>query len=871
MTETRLPTVEEINKALLAHYLELDSEGNFVNPPSTDEQLREFIELAYGCTFTDKVVIPGHSTPWRFLSDLFFQRVRNALGFANRSSGKALSLTTPLLTKNRGWITMGEVRVGDFVYSADGTPTKVDYVGPIYTDHDCFEVEFATGEVITADAEHLWYTNRAKQPQRLWTTREMFDVLQSPPRIGYGVLFWMDLASPLVGETKALPIPPYVLGAWLGDGGSSSNLVFSWDVEIRNRLISEWHGAFDCSNSKDKKVALPGLKKALRSAGLLEVRRENRCRSPYFIKRVPEAYLTASIEQRWELLRGLMDTDGWAERNKDYVFFSNTNKELIEQVAFLMRSLGLRPVIWDKGPGKCMYKGRMSVGANAWTIAVRVGDTNPFWLPRKASIIGELRARRSNAPRSMRHRVMSIRKCSSVPVRCIRVEHPSHLFLCGKSLIPTHNTYTTAILNHLDMMFKPGCEIAHAGAIRTQADQSYKYFTGFLELPWMHDLNSAYREITGRKFVDKTLMGKTTFGNGSSLTIITASEKGLRSPHPHKVRLDEVDLIDWEQIQTGLSMTHSSKGIMAQNVFTSTRQLQHGTMQRMLDMAAEKGITVYEWNIWESVQKCNRRCENDPTHGTCPIYTFCKGKAHSSGGFYKIGDFIDKVKLIDREKFETEWENKRPARSKLVFSMFDNTRHVMDEAKLKALTGFTTIQPEWQRVSGLDFGSSPGHPFVYLKFARLPNGAWLLFHEYVASQRLLRDHAAAIKSSPGWTPTELIFADWQGRQDRVELQALGIRTKEANKDVLLGLDYLQELMRGYPPREEPMFYVWHTCKSTLDQFGKYSYYSDEGGAIHKDAPIKMHDDVADASRYALFSLKTRSSGPRYRTFTVPGL
>jgi hypothetical protein len=411
-------------------------------------------------------------------------------------------------------------------------------------------------------------------------------------------------------------------------------------------------------------------------------------------------------------------------------------------------------------------------------------------------------------------------------------------------------TFSVALLNHLDMLFKSGCEIASAGAVRDQADKCYRYYQSFLELPWFKEVCEKFERITGKPLLVDSIKSKTTFSptmdrtKGSLLEIITGTETGLRGPHPNKARIDEVDLVDWSVLQTALSMAHSSDGIRGQNVFTSTRQLQDGSMQRLLDESTAKGIDVYEWDIWEVVEKCERRCIDDPKEGTCPIYTFCKGRAHHCAGFYKIDDFIDKVRLLDRETFETEWENKRPSRHKMVYSSFQHSKHIMTPERLVQMCGAEYPLMNWQKLSGLDFGSSPGHPFVYLKLCQLPTGQWLIFNEYVAEQRLMRDHAASIKRSPFYYPGEIIYADWDA-QDRLELQDLGVRTRQAIKGpqtITMGIDFIKTLLNGFPPLEEPQIFVWHDCIHTIREFGVYQWPVRSDGKVDRTGtPVKDND------------------------------
>jgi hypothetical protein len=437
-------------------------------------------------------------------------------------------------------------------------------------------------------------------------------------------------------------------------------------------------------------------------------------------------------------------------------------------------------------------------------------------------------------------------------------------------------TVAVAILNCLDMLFNPGCEIASAGAVKNQAKKCYSYFQNYLLQDWFQNFCADYLSKTGKKFITKEIQEETSFANGSSQEILVATDRGLRSPHPHRARIDEVDEIPWNILQTGLSMARSAGGIRGQNVFTSTRQHAHGSMQILLDKATSEGvIKVYEWNIWESVEKCTRRCFADPVHGDCPIYAYCKGKAHQSNGFYVIEDFIDKVRLIDREKFETEWENKKPSRSKLVYPSFNASLHVMTPDRLRQMTGYSAVPIYWTRISGIDFGSSPGHPFVYAKLAQMPTGEWIIFWEYVAEQKLMHEHAAAIKKSPYWNTGERIYADTAGLQERMELKEKRIRTHDAIKDVAMGIDHVHTYLKGFPVAgrldPKPVLYVWHACTYTIKEFNSYAWPMRPDGKPDKSGrPKQENDHCMDAVRYALYSHKQKPRR-KYRTRKVRGV
>jgi replicative DNA helicase len=134
---------------------------------------------------------------------------------ARPAMGKALALDTPLPTP-AGWTTMGEVRVGDHLISADGKPTRVVAATEVMHGRPCYEVEFSGGSVIVADENHQWLTwshlagHFALVPPQVVTTGEIRQTLRSEPglhRSNHAVA----LTAP--AELVGLPRAPVTLQA----------------------------------------------------------------------------------------------------------------------------------------------------------------------------------------------------------------------------------------------------------------------------------------------------------------------------------------------------------------------------------------------------------------------------------------------------------------------------------------------------------------------------------------------------------------------------------------------------------------------------------------------------------------------------------
>ncbi len=347
---------------------------------------------------------------------------------AGTKSGKALCLDTPIPTP-KGWVTMGDLKAGDVVFDEFGRPVRVVYATETRYDRPCFEVVFSDGAKIVADAEHLWETtthcerkNQARglyAPARVRTTAEIAATaiwtVAGVTRPNHAIPL---VAGPVGFKTKAhLPIDPYLLGVWLGNGTAiTGNITMnSADGDVIERIRASGWGVHSVPSSVYT-WRVEGLTKALRKAGLLGV------------KRIPTEYLTASSDDRLALLQGLMDTDGTIGRT-GRASFDNTEIDLVDGAESLAVSFGI----------KTSRRQRIGkINGEEFKICYQVNfttDTEVFSSRRKKA-----RLRPVAAKARLRY-IMSVKPIPSVPVRCIRVDSPTHLFLAGRHCVPTHNSF----------------------------------------------------------------------------------------------------------------------------------------------------------------------------------------------------------------------------------------------------------------------------------------------------------------------------------------------------------------------------------------------------------------------------------------------
>lgn len=352
--------------------------------------------------------------------------------------GKALALDTEIPTPG-GWKTMGDMRVGDVVFDMDGRPCNVVAVTEVMSNRPCFRVTFGTGETVVADANHEWvvrtYSNRSVMNASRQKGREVdrFEILKTTDmadavRTKGGLLnFSVSNSGPVEFPEAELPISPYTLGAWLGDGTSTCGQITKPDAELFERIQAEgWALGDVIQNGMTRNVK--GLAAELKKHGLLNN------------KHIPSVYLTASLEQRLALIQGLMDTDGFVAVGGTCEF-SNNNKALAEGLRDLVLSMGCQANILER---RAMLYGK-DCGPN-----YRVTFTPSFeacTLPRKRE-----RLHVGASARRIKHRfITAIEPVESVPVKCIQVDSPSHTYLVTRSFIPTHNSLVL-----LNMMWAAG-------------------------------------------------------------------------------------------------------------------------------------------------------------------------------------------------------------------------------------------------------------------------------------------------------------------------------------------------------------------------------------------------------------------------------
>ena len=431
--------------------------------------------------------------------------------------GKALSLDSDIMTPNE-IIKMKDIKVGDLVIGSSGQSQSV--IGVYYQGLiDCYRVTFSDGTIVECNDKHIWRI--ANRRTNKWENVELGEILKRDLRMpghhngkqyvnSKGILRWgmkgrLKWKVPCQGEVsfkdQDVKIDPYTLGVMLGDGCLGSNLSFtSIDSEIVNRLKfpeSISIETYDKVNYRIKKNdSENSLKFYLNIYGLKN--------KHSYDKFIPKEYIFNSREVRLELLRGILDTDGYVSKG-GVVELALTSKQLIEDTAFVARSLGCLCHKISKLPSS--YKNSEGVKIecrdNYRLRIVPPKGLDLFHLKRKSE-----RSMQEKKKNCIDRMIESIEYIGKKEMQCIEVSNEDGLFLTNNFIV-THNS---TVLRHHGMSAAldghPVLHIQLEGGIQACLDKYDQYWTG----QKYNDIRRGYLEPSEQEAVMKAYKSMKEYG-----------------------------------------------------------------------------------------------------------------------------------------------------------------------------------------------------------------------------------------------------------------------------------------------------------------------------------------------------------------------
>ena len=343
-------------------------------------------------------------------------------------SGKGHPLGTPILTKE-GWKLIEQLEVGDKVFNAKGKFVSISNIFHRGI-QPCYHFEFNDGSSVESDADHLWkvkFCRHRKTGQGKRSCKfNTWDVVSTKDLIvkyGLGEIDTRKQHRPHIPSTKPLSfygkwrlpllIDPYCLGLLIGDGNFTGAITRFTTID--NELLEALRDiGFEVPRKykNDYQLSNSRLSRALSYLGL----RGKNSHSKF----IPSRYLEACAKHRVALLQGLMDTDGYVSENGKSVEYSTVSKQLAEDVAFLVRSLGEYVSVKKRTQPAC------------WRLNIKITGFNPFRLQRKRDRVKEFAQTNNRA-------LTKISYAGYKPTICLKVDDNEELYLT-KDLIVTHNT-----------------------------------------------------------------------------------------------------------------------------------------------------------------------------------------------------------------------------------------------------------------------------------------------------------------------------------------------------------------------------------------------------------------------------------------------
>lgn len=370
---------------------------------------------------------------------LYLNQAKNVLEMGGRGYGKDLEENT-LVHGEEASYPIKDVKIGDKIYGADGKLTTVINKKE-FTDQLQYNIKLSDGRQIECGGGHLWgvwYRSHSIWKYAVKSTDEILKDYKYKRANNFK--YFVPMSAPLEYSEKSLPLDPYYLGLWLGDGNSNNTGITTIDSEIVDYIydFAAKHKLHVQVNKNKTKTCptynINGKYKDMHKVGnivLRELQRLNLIKN----KHIPDIYLRGSIEQRLALLQGLMDSDGYgsrgvAEFTSSHIGIQNTFMELV-------RSLGIRSKVTFRTP-KC----NGTLGKRSMRVTL-LTDLPIFRLTRKLKTFTTVKSKYA-ITNTNKSAIVEITATSVKPSVCIEVDNDSKLFVAGSEYIVTHNSYFTS-------------------------------------------------------------------------------------------------------------------------------------------------------------------------------------------------------------------------------------------------------------------------------------------------------------------------------------------------------------------------------------------------------------------------------------------
>ena len=378
-------------------------------------------------------------------------------GITGSSLGNMLDINTDVPMADGSFKKLAHINDGDLLVGSDGKATKVLKAHDIKFPKVAYDMHFDNGSVVKSGGEHLWTVKVYSSSHKLreWTTMsadEVYRYVQKGKRVTIPRIKEIHTGVPTGNK-----IDPYVLGFWLGDGNRHSARITTMDSEVLDFFAKAGYTCVPVlDSSKCGKASMYDVYRTESNAtrddkgcfasnnSLHTELRELGLHARYGgEKHIPEEYFTATYEEKMELIRGLMDSDGYAHSGS-FVQFAQAEGRLKDDFIRLIESIGLKPSIIRRGKDernkqklRRLNEGKSELLILATKDSYEIGFTPwsvPFKLTRKVE--------KWVKPKIETVTLKRMEIVDKVLMRCLTVDSEDKLFAVTDKFTLTHNTAT---------------------------------------------------------------------------------------------------------------------------------------------------------------------------------------------------------------------------------------------------------------------------------------------------------------------------------------------------------------------------------------------------------------------------------------------
>ena len=361
--------------------------------------------------------------------------------------GKALPNST-LIPTPFGLKAVEEIKPGDYLFDAFGKPTLVKAIYPQGL-KEVWEVTFKDGRKAKCCEEHLWSycTEGQRKDQKLnrkfytKTLKEINELELYQKGHGYKILVPMQKAVEY--PLKRYYLQPYTFGLLLGDGSfrynnTNKGLQFSsendelpsaiaMEMNWNYKKCSEYNYTWMFEDPNNIAHTNVWVEEALKDFPALWQRESE-------MKFIPREYLEGSIQQRFDLLNGLLDTDGSVDKEKGRISYYTVSPQLRDDVIELSLSLGFKATWLEDNHKNSLPLYKIEITGTP------EDKLKLFKLKRKHDLIEFWYNNGKRKESNLFNPIVKIEKLNySEEMTCFYVNNEEHLFLMNDYIV-THNT-----------------------------------------------------------------------------------------------------------------------------------------------------------------------------------------------------------------------------------------------------------------------------------------------------------------------------------------------------------------------------------------------------------------------------------------------